>query len=332
MGNPAAAQDPFSILGDFGGGEWGGNFSILSGPTLYWVATYGDAAGGIGTILKINTDGTGSEVMYSFSGSDGIYPNGSLVLSGSTLYGTTANGGSGYTGAPTGSGQGATGNGVIFKINTDGTGFEILHSFSGAPGDGASPAGTLTLSGSTLYGMTSGGSADGSSGTIFQINTDGTGFQVLYSFTWGVCYGPTGSLTLSGSTLYWMTTYSANNYSGGIFKINTDGTGFQVLHYFSGGASDGANPGGSLTLSGSTLYGATPYGGPWSTPYVSMGLGTIFKINTDGTGYQSYTTSVAPQAMGNLLTAPSPSRGPPCTGRPRLEAHLAVSAPAQFSR
>jgi uncharacterized repeat protein (TIGR03803 family) len=49
-------------------------------------------------------------------------------------------------------------------MNTDGTGFGVLHSFAQAPVDGASPAyGDLTLSAdaSTLYGMTTyGGSAN----------------------------------------------------------------------------------------------------------------------------------------------------------------------------
>ena len=70
---------------------------------------------------------------------------GSLTLSGSTLYGMTLSGG-------------ANGNGTIFSINTDGSGFQNLFSFSGTNGD--NPHGSLTLSGSTLYGMTSAGGAN----------------------------------------------------------------------------------------------------------------------------------------------------------------------------
>src|SRR5215471_366781 len=62
-----------------------------------------------------------------------------LVSSGSTLYGTTS--------------YGSTTAGTAFKINTDGTGFGVLHTFTNSP-DGEVPNGTLVLSGSTLYGVT----------------------------------------------------------------------------------------------------------------------------------------------------------------------------------
>jgi uncharacterized repeat protein (TIGR03803 family) len=50
-----------------------------------------------------------------------------------------------------------------------------------------------------------------------------------------------------------------------------------VLYHFSG-AETGANPYGSLALSGNVLYGMTHKGG-------GSNMGCIFKINTNGTGY-----------------------------------------------
>src|SRR2546421_484808 len=79
-----------------------------------------------------------------------------LAVSGPTLFGMTASGGAG-------------GVGTIFRVNTDGTGCGLLHSFDAAAGDGWQPAGSLTLSGSTLYGMTRQGG--GGAGTIFKIQT-----------------------------------------------------------------------------------------------------------------------------------------------------------------
>jgi len=46
--------------------------------------------------------------------------------------------------------------------------------------DGASLSAGIILSGNTLYGMTSGGSS--SNGTVFKVNTDGTGFTNLRKF------------------------------------------------------------------------------------------------------------------------------------------------------
>jgi uncharacterized repeat protein (TIGR03803 family) len=78
-----------------------------------------------------------------------------LVLSGNALYGTTRNGGNG--------------NGTVFSISTDGTGFTALHSFSGTSGslttnnDGAVPYAGLVLSGNTLYGAAAKAPAQSSS-------------------------------------------------------------------------------------------------------------------------------------------------------------------------
>src|SRR6266851_4913594 len=58
--------------------------------------------------------------------------------------------------------------------------FTTLHSFTGS--DGAVPMAGLVLSSNTLYGTTvNGGTSD--NGTVFAVNTDGTGFTNLYSFT-----------------------------------------------------------------------------------------------------------------------------------------------------
>ncbi len=210
-------------------------------------------------------------VLYSFGSvaNDGAYPLGSLTPSGSTFYGMTS-----------GIGDYADSSGTIFKVNTDGTGYQTLYNF-GVVNNGTNPHGDLTLSGSTLYGMTLGGGAM-LSGTIFKINMDGTGYQVLHSFgtVLNDGYSPYASLTLSGSTLYGMTEAGGAYNKGTIFQINTDGTGYQVLYSFGSVASDGCYPYGSLTLSGTTLYGMTSDGGAYGA------YGTIFRINTDGTGYQ----------------------------------------------
>lgn len=201
-------------------------------------------------------------VLHSFGilTNDAAYPVAGLTGSGNTLYGAAYRGG--------GWGQGA-----VFSINTDGTGYIVLNSFAGFP-DGALPYAELTLSGSTLYGTTSYGGTN-ESGTVFQLNTDGTAYTVLYNFG-GYNDGaePFAGLTLSGSTLYGTT--EGQSFAGTLFKLNTDGTGYTVLKNCT--TSGGSNPHAGLTLSGSTLYGTTYYGG-------TSNYGTVFKLNTDGTGY-----------------------------------------------
>jgi uncharacterized repeat protein (TIGR03803 family) len=279
----------YAILHNFIYGSDGGSpvaTLIQSGTTLYGTTISGGSSG-YGTVFKINTDGTGYTVLHNFNlGTNGGYPGGAphgkLVLSGSTLYGTTVNGGwSGY--------------GTVFKVNTDGTGFTTLYDCTFAE---ANPSGGLALAGGILYGTANGGSGPGyggsSFGTVFAINTDGTGFTTLHSFT-----TPTGSypnyintdgvypradLMVSGGVVYGTTVLGGSSASGTVFAINTNGSGFTTLHNFSaiseidGTNSDGGKPTGGLILSGSTLYGTTQAGGASS-------VGTVFKVETNGTNF-----------------------------------------------
>jgi uncharacterized repeat protein (TIGR03803 family) len=178
----------YQILHNFAGGTNDGSSPqsrlIQSGSMLYGI-THNGGSNNNGAVFKINTDGTGFQVLHSFNGGsgDGYQPHGSLILSGSTLYGMAEGGG-------------ASNYGVVFRINTDGTGFQLLHSFIGS--DGKYPLRSLIQSGATLYGMTnSGGSSN--LGNIFKININNSSFQVLARvfnyctvLTAATALGPTG--------------------------------------------------------------------------------------------------------------------------------------------
>lgn len=156
----------------------------------------------------------------------------------------------------------------ILKINTDGTGKTLLYTFNSST-DGSQPYGSLLLDGNTLYGLNSYGGSSHDAGTIFKINTDGSGFQVMHVFTSGNDgNGPQGSLVISGDTLYGMTQKT-------LFEINIDGSDYQILHQFMGGINDGLSPERQLTLVGNTLYGVTAEGGAFGESS-GLGYGTIF--------------------------------------------------------
>jgi len=280
---PAFSRDGYAPLTDL---VLDGNAGVLYGATI------SGGTNGNGIIFRINTDGASYHVIRSLT--DGGPERGGLLLLSNTLYGTTYNGGSNY-------------NGSIFKMNTDGGGFTVLHHFSatapstmGTNSDGNRLMGELVTDGNAVYGTAELGGAN-NNGTVFKINTDGSGFTVLKTFSptfagtnnVGLSFmigagtnmdgaRPTGGFVLDGTTLYG-TTYHGGTSNGVVFAMQTDGNGYTVLKYFPtisgiGTNGDGAAAVAGLILSGDTLYGATVGGGV-------AGCGNIFRIRTNGTDF-----------------------------------------------
>ena len=147
-----------------------GSGVVVSGNVLY--GTTGAAGPShFGTVYAMNTDGSSFTNVHVFGGNnDGNSTLGGLALSGSRLYGNSQSGGT-------------NGYGMVFGVNTDGSGYANLHSFaglvSGTNSDGIQPLATLAIYGTNLFGACSGGGAFGS-GTAFRMNTDGSGFTNLH--------------------------------------------------------------------------------------------------------------------------------------------------------
>jgi uncharacterized repeat protein (TIGR03803 family) len=269
---PAPAQAQVVILHSFAGGNTDGanpQGSLLQvGSNFYGVAVDGGSAADAGVIFKIGVNGSAYAVTHTFTnGPDGGGPSGSLTQGVSGLYGLTSLAGS-------------LGQGTMFTIGVDGTGFGVVHSFAGTPSDGGNPSGSLAQSASTFFGYTTAGGSAGK-GAVFKTNADGTGYVVLHSFTGGAADGNDpigGAPAISGTTLYGMTALGGASNVGVVYKIGTDGSGFTVLRSFTASVADGISPFGSVIVSGNTLYGLTHNGG-------SSLNGTIFKMNTDGTGF-----------------------------------------------
>ena len=262
----SAAAQTYTVLHSFAGPTTDGAnpFGALArdpAGNLYGT-TIGGGAFGFGVVFKL--DSTGKEtVLYNFAGgADGGSPYaGPIRDSTGNLYGTTLGGG-------------ASGFGVVFKL--DATGKEtVLYSFSGGA-DGANPyAGLVRDSANNLYGTTfNGGSGFG---VVFKL--DSTGHEtVLHTFTGGA----DGANPYAGSlirdptgNLYGTTNTGGAGYGffgrGVVFKL--DSTGDEtVLHTFTGGA-DGANPYSGLVRDPvGNLYGGTLGGG-------AVCCGVVFKLD-----------------------------------------------------
>ena len=86
------------------------------------------------------------------------------------------------------------------------------------------------------------------------------------------------SVCTDGQYLYGAKFDGGDFGKGYIYKIKNDNSGYEVLLNFDG-ENTGSNPCGSLIMDGTELYGVAMWGGQHDK-------GVIYKINTDGTGFQ----------------------------------------------
>jgi len=244
----------------------------LSGTTLYGTTQGNSSATSFGTVFSVSTTGDNFTNLATISVPSSIGPHGGVIVSGSTLYGTS------YAG-------GANSGGMVFSVPASGGNMTALHSWSNSGGNatnGFAPVGSIVLSGSTLYGVTTSGGAN-SYGTLYSVSTTGGNYTTLASFS--SVYGrPEDGLIISGSTIYG-TTYGTNGPTdyGSVYSVSTSGGNITTLATFNG--TNGNEPMCELALSGSTLYGTTYEGGAYND-------GTVFSVPTDGGGTAADVTTL----------------------------------------
>ena len=221
-------------------------------------------------------------VLYTFSGSDGSGPSGSLVQDAAgNLYGTTYSGGT-YTA------------GVAFKFDTSGN-ETALFNFNPGNSNGAFPDyGLIMDKEGNLYSPADGGSPNGG-GVLWELSPDGNE-KVLWDF--GGCLGcrkpsvAEGRLLMDASgNLYGVTALGGVKGKGAeceyygcgvVYKLDTTGK-LHVLHAFTGGADGGSPYGALLQDAKGNLYGAAITGGDLSCPqFPDLGCGTVFKVAANG--------------------------------------------------
>jgi uncharacterized repeat protein (TIGR03803 family) len=218
-----------------------------------------------GTVFVVNPT-TGTEtVLYSFQGGvDGFNPYSSVVRIGTTIFGTTLNGGQfGY--------------GTVFSLTAKGK-ETLIHSFDSAfpTLDGAHPYGGLVVRKGLLYGTTTLGGV-GNLGTVFSITKTG-GYAMLYTFKGGSADGqsPNSGVLFDSLGNIFGTTYAGGQSNAGVVYTISAGGGESVLHHFQRNTGDGMNPYSSLIKFKGNFYGTTLQGG-------TANGGTVYKITPTGT-------------------------------------------------
>ena len=201
----------FSFACKTGGKEPHGRLTLdPNGTTIYGMTRKGGARG-FGVVFSIDTSGNNYTVLHDFNGGDddgATSDHGYVVQFGDHLYGMTTNGGH-------------HNDGVIFRVKIDDGTFELLHKFGETHNDGQNPYGSLLVDGDNLYGTTANG-GDNGKGTVFVIQTDGQGYNQLYSFGAHSDDGanPIDNVILVNGLLYGLTTQGGANGHGAIFKVS----------------------------------------------------------------------------------------------------------------
>ncbi len=133
------------------------NGELIDGRDGFFYASTNDGGpANQGNVLKISPTGA-TTVLHSFSGSDGAKPTSApMRASDGRLYGTTAVGG-------------ASNLGVIYRLRTDGSGYEVLFSFDGGTLGSAPRSGLLQASDGRLYGRNIAGGA-ASQGVLYRFD------------------------------------------------------------------------------------------------------------------------------------------------------------------
>jgi uncharacterized repeat protein (TIGR03803 family) len=146
--------------------------------------------------------------------------------------------------------------------------YSIIYSLPTPTSQGTIRIPGLTGSGGKLYGETATGGTN-NRGTVYSINVDGTGYQVLRSLTDGGLTTP----TISGSKLYG----AQYGPGGSVFSMNLDGTSFTTLKSF--GSAGPNEPVAPIAVSGSSIYFTTFGFGPETKPTLYSNSATSSTIN-----------------------------------------------------
>jgi uncharacterized repeat protein (TIGR03803 family) len=259
-GLPNDGADPVSGLVSDGAGN------------LYGTTQYGGANDG-GTVFELspNTDGSWEEtVLYNFCSNynnrlclDGQYPVAGLIFDqAGNLYGTTNNGGS------TDCLHNSFGCGTVFELSPSAGAWTetVLYSFCADTNcdDGYYSGSQLIFDGSgNLYSTTSsGGTGNGSYGTVFELSPSASGWTLatLYDFCMNgharICPDgamPEAGLTFDKSGNLYGTTLSGGTKdsqgAGTVYELSPDGNGWMHTTLLAFNPDDGSLVGPLATVS-----------------------------------------------------------------------------------
>ena len=264
---------------------------LKDGTGNFWGTTSFGNLNWLGTVFKVNpTTGVVQNVVNfdnstkSTDQSRGCAPAAGLVSDGAGYFWGTTNSG------------GLLGWGTIFKVKAATGAITTVVDFTGPSlattgtdnRRGANPNCALAVDvAGNLWGTTNYGGSDYDVGTIFKLNPKTGVITTVAAFDGSTDptdnvrgSRPQGAMVSDGAGNLWGTTTSGGTYGyGTVFEVNSYTGAVTTVFDFTGrsGSVPGANPMGSLLVTGSGLYGVTQSGGVTSSGNPAGG-GQIFFI------------------------------------------------------
>ncbi len=230
-----------------GGKPYGRLFQASDG-SLYGTASAG-GLNGEGILFKFDITLDLFSLRINFDGTNGAYPNGSLIEYEGYLYGVTTDGG-------------VSDEGLLFRYDKTANTITKLADFYGSD-YGKHPYGTLTIGPEgKLFGQTYLGGKF-SSGTMFDYNTETSVFTKRFDFMQSEegAHNIGGMLLGSDGWVYGTTREGGVHNGGTIFRIDPATRAFENLYDFDIFSYGGYPVSGLMQASDGYYYGVTPNGG-----------------------------------------------------------------------
>lgn len=273
----ACKGDPSLMVGTCPEGNVPNSLIQGSDGNFYGTAEFsasGETSRSAGTVFSLTPAGKFTLLHTFVANAKGMFANGASPTS--------------LTEGPDGKlyGLASGGNGVLFRIGENGTGFRVIHRFCSAANcsDGSVPAGVLAVGkdgsiyGATTYGGT--GCSGVGCGTIFRVTPSSGAYAVLGTFSSDIMGFPDGLTPASDGTFYGLTANGTSLFH--FVPADGDLQSMTLPFPFPSGC-----PGFACFATGVLAFG--PNGNLYGlyTVYDTGGSG-LFELETDGSHLQLY--------------------------------------------
>ena len=253
--------------------------------TYMYGTTYEGGVNGLGTIYRVDENGQNFQKVFDFTTSTGGSPIGGLTLANGKLYGFTTNEG------PASNPGATTGLGSFFEFDPINNSLTVIESIDDASVIGHTFNNSPLLSTNGMLYFASQSVGFNISSVLSMYDPVSSTITVLDTLSSAEGNIQAKLMQASNGHIYVTTANGNANTYGGVIRWNTTSNQIEVLH-----SSQGPNFGGpheyynskNQLLEGSdgSLYGLSLLGG-YATGTNNQGVGCLFKIELDGSGYAS---------------------------------------------